>query len=92
MRYRLRTLIVISTIGPPLLAGAYWAGEWLVAHPVTFIIAAMAAGVASWVLAPIAWYYELMNMVCGPDPFRPRRIKKRRVVRVRLERYAGGST
>ena len=74
--------------GPPLIAGAYWAPTWLGANPAVFVVAAM----AMWVFAPVAWYYELMSMVCGPDPFRPSRRKQRRRVRVRLERYAYGST
>ena len=92
MRYRLRTLVILTTIGPPLLAGAYWAAKWLGAHPVVFIILAVVAYLASWVIGPIAWYYELVSMICGPDPARPRRRKKWRVVRVRLERYADGTT
>jgi len=88
MRYRLSTLVILTAIGPPLIAGAYWAATWVGANPVAFVIFAM----AMWVVAPVAWYYELMSMVCGPDPFQPSRRKKRRRIRVRIERYAYGST
>jgi len=92
MHYRLRTLVLLTAVGPPLLAWAYWTAQWIGAHPAVFIVFAMASSVAMWVIGPVAWYYELVNMVCGPNPFRPSRRKKRRPVRVRMERYLAGST
>jgi hypothetical protein len=29
MRYRLRTLLIVLALGPPLLAGAWWGCAWL---------------------------------------------------------------
>ncbi len=32
MRYRLRTLMIVAAIGPPLLAGAVWLAVELIRH------------------------------------------------------------
>jgi hypothetical protein len=92
MRYGLRTLVIMTAVGPPLLAGAYWIAKWAGADPVVFSLAAGSAALAVWVIGPIAWWHELVRMVCGPEfvPYRPR--KTRRRVRVRIQRYVAGST
>ena len=28
LRYKLRTLLIVLALGPPLLAGGYWVWEW----------------------------------------------------------------
>ena len=41
MRYRLRTLLIAATVGPPLLAGAWFGGVWLLGD-IWLVLAAMA--------------------------------------------------
>jgi len=92
MRYRLRTLVVLTAIGPPLLAGSYWAGKWLGSQPFVFGVAVIVALFAAFVFGLIAWYRELLYMIGGPSPAKSWCRTQRRRVRVRIERYAGGST
>ena len=92
MRYHLRTLVLLTAIGPPLLAGAYWIAIWLGANPLAFSIATVVAVLALWIAGPIAWYRLLAQLICGPEAFGPMPRKSRRRVRFRIERYAGEST
>jgi hypothetical protein len=92
MRYGLRTLVILTAIGPPLLAAAWWTAIWLGANPLAFAVMTALAYLATWIVGPIAWYRELMKMVCGPEAFGPLPRKTRRRVRFRIERYAGEST
>jgi hypothetical protein len=91
-RYKLRTLLILTAIGPPILAWAYWTAIWLGANPIVFSVLALIASLATWIIGPVAWYRELMHMVCGPEAFRPMPRKTRRHVRFRIERYADEST
>ena len=84
--------MILTAIGPPLLAGNFWAAQWLGAHPFVLTVAAGIGAMAAWIIGPIAWWRELVYWVCGPDLFRPTGRRIRRKVRVRIERYAGGST
>jgi hypothetical protein len=92
MRFRLRTLVIATAVGPPLLAIIYWTATWFVANQIAIGIAALLGLAAAWVIGPIVWYRELMRFVCGPDCFRPMPRKTRRRIRYRLQRYAGDST
>jgi hypothetical protein len=92
MRYSLRTLVILTAIGPPLLAGAYWSAIWLGANPIVFAVVAVFAYLTTWIIGPIAWYRELMCMICGPEAFGPMPRKTRRRTHVRMERYAGEPT
>lgn len=91
MRYRLRTLVALTAVGPPLLAGLYWAAIWLGGQPIVIGVAALLALLAAFVIGLVAWYFELTDMISGPRPAHTWRRKRRRV-RVRIERYAYGST
>jgi len=93
MQYRFRSLVLLTVLLPPLLAVMYWSWEWWHGHrpaPHVLILLVIAHVVAS-IAGPILWYRELMYMICGPSPARSWRRKRRRV-RVRIERYDGGST
>jgi hypothetical protein len=92
MRFRLRTLVILTAVGPPFIAGVYWTAIWLGANPIVFSLLAVIVSLTTWIIGPFAWYRELMHMVCGPECFRPMPRKTRRHVRIRIERYAGGST
>jgi hypothetical protein len=92
MRYRLRTLVLLTAIGPPLLAALYWFVQWLGGNPVAFGLGFLIALFAGFVFGLIAWYYELQYMIDGPNAAKSWRRKQRRRIRVRIERYAGGST
>jgi len=93
MQYRLRTLVLMTIVLPPLLATVYWSFEWWRGHrlhPTLLVLLCIAWTIAS-IAGPILWYHELMYMICGPDPARQWRRRRRRV-RVRIERYDCGST
>jgi len=92
MRYRLRTLVILNAVGPPLLAMAWWTAVWLGENPFIFAVVAALAYLAIWAIGPIAWYRELVKMICGPEAFAPLPRKTRRHVRFRIERYLGEST
>jgi len=92
MQYRLRSLVIATTIGPPLLACIYWTVAWLTSDRIALGIAILLGLAAAWILGPVLWYRELMLWVCGPECFRPLPRKTRRHVRYRLQRYAGEST
>jgi len=94
MRYRLRTLVLLTIVLPPLLATVYWSIQWWRGQPLhpTLLVLLVIAHVIASVAGPILWYHELMYMICGPSPARLLRRRQRRRVRVRLERYDGGST
>jgi hypothetical protein len=92
MQYRLWKLVLLTAIGPPVLAVSYWLISWFGAVPQRLMIPLAMVGTAGWVIGPLVWYFELIDMVCGPGLHGRKRRKSRRVVRVRIERYAGGST
>jgi hypothetical protein len=92
MRYSFRTLVILTAIGPPLLALGWWIAIWLGKNPFLFAITAVLAYLATWTIGPIAWYRELVRMICGPEAFGPMPRKTRRRVRFRIERYLGEST
>ena len=92
MRYRLRTLVILTAIGPPLLAAGWRIALWLDANPLAFAAIATLVYLATWIIGPVAWYRELVKMVCGPEAFAPLPRKTRRHVRFRIERYVGEST
>ena len=92
MRYRLRTLVILTALGPPVLAMAWWTAIWLGENPFVFALVAVLAYLATWLIGPIAWYRELVKMICGPEAFGPMPRKTRRHVRFRIERYASEST
>jgi hypothetical protein len=92
MRYRLRTLLIVTTVGPPLLAGGYWAALWLGARPSLLAGVAVAACLVALPIGLVLWYYELLEMIGAPSPAQSFRRKRRRVVRLRIERYVAGST
>jgi hypothetical protein len=94
VRYRLRTLLILLAVMPPVLATAYWIIEWLLGnrlHPTLFAILVIAYAVSS-IAGPILLYRELIYMMLGPEAYSPMPRKVRRRVRFRLERYAGEST
>ena len=91
MRYRLRSLHILLGIGPPLIALTSWTAIWLGANPVAFVGMAALATLVMWIVGPIAWYRELVKMVCGPEAFGPLPRKTRRRMRTRIERYVGES-
>jgi len=78
--------------GTPLLAASWWLLQWFTSVPGRLLMALVLAGMVSWILAPIAWYFELINWVCGPRWANQKTRKGRRRIRVRLERYVGEST
>jgi hypothetical protein len=93
-RYKLRTLLILLTVLPPMVATTYWMIEWLLGnrlHPTLFAILVIAYAVSS-IAGPILLYRELIYMVLGPEAFSPMPRKVRRRVRFRIERYAGEST
>src|SRR4051812_15512019 len=94
MRYRLRTLVILTAVGPPALALVWWSWLWLNGHrPHSTLLAVfLIADATAWIIWPFLWWSELVQMVCGPDLLRPSRRKKRRMIRVRLERYCSEST
>lgn len=92
MRYRLRTLVLLTAVGPPLLAGLYWTATWLGGQPIALGMGLLVALFAASVFGLIAWYYELIYMISGPNPAQSWRKTKRRRFRVRIERYSYGST
>lgn len=92
MRYRLLSLVVLTAIGPPILAAAYQTAIWLGANPLALGVLVLLASLATWIAGPVVWYRELVLMICGPEAFRPMPRTKRRKVRFRLERYSGEST
>ena len=93
MQYRLRTLVLLTIMLPPMLATMYWSLELWRGHRLTPHAAALLAiaYLITSIAGPILWYHELMHMICGPSPARLLRRKRRRV-RVRIERYDCGST
>jgi hypothetical protein len=72
--------------------GVFWTAQWVHANPIIASIAALVAYVAASIFGPIVWYHEIMRMICGPDPFKVHTRKSRRRVRVRIQRFAEGST
>ena len=92
MRYRLRTLVLITAIGPPLLAATYWTARLVGGNPIALGLTSAVGLLAAFVFGVMAWYYELLSMIAGPTAARSWRRKQRRKVRVRIERYAAGST
>jgi len=93
MRYSLRTLLIVVMIGPPLLATAYWAGQWVYAHPLLTLGVTFVLGYLSlWIIGPIVWFHGIVNTICGPSPAKPTPRKSRRVIRVRIGRLVGEST
>ena len=92
MRYRLRTLVLLTTVGPPLLAALYWVVLWLGGNPIVVGIGLLISLWAAFVFGLIAWYHELQAMIGGPSAAKSWRRKQRRRIRVRIERYAAGST
>lgn len=92
MRYRLRTLVILTAVGPPLIAGTYWTAIWLGGQPMVLGVAVMVALAAAWVFGLVAWYRELLHMISGPNAAQSWRRRRRRRFRVRIERYAYGST
>ena len=93
MRYRLGTLLIVAAIAPPLLAGVYWIVLWVWAHPLLALgVACVLAYWSLWIVGPVLWFNGFVDTICGPSPARPSRRKTRRSYRVRLARYADGST
>jgi Zn-dependent protease with chaperone function len=92
MQFRLRTLVLLTAIGPPLLAAFYWVAQWLGGNPIALGVGLLIALFAVFVFGLIAWYHELQYMIGGPSASQSWRRKQRRRIRVRIERYAGGST
>jgi hypothetical protein len=92
MQYRLRTLVLWTAVGPPVVATLWWVLQWMGSVPYRWLIPLMFAGMASWIVAPIVWYFELSSWVFGPSFLKYKPRKKRRRTRVRIERWAGGST
>jgi hypothetical protein len=91
MRYRLRTLVALTAVGPPLLAGLYWGAKWVGGEPIVFGVGMLLLILAAFVVGLIGCYCELMYMVSGPRAAQTWKRKRRRV-RVRIERYEYGST
>ncbi len=94
MRFTLRTLVLWLTIGPAVLAVSWWSLQWLIGyrpHP-TLIAVFIVAYLVGAIAGPFLLYRELMTLLCGPDSTSHRGRKTRRKVRVRIERYAGGTT
>jgi Zn-dependent protease with chaperone function len=92
MRFRLRTLVLLTAIGSPLLAALYWVVQWLGGNPIALGVGFLIALFAVFVFGLIAWYHELQYMIGGPSAAQSWRRKQRRRIRVRIERYADGST
>jgi hypothetical protein len=93
MQYRLRTLALLTIVLPPLLATMYWSILWWRGHPPhpTLLVLVVLSHLVASLAGPILWYHELMYMISGPSPAQLARRKRRRV-RVRIERYDCGST
>ncbi len=92
MQFRLRTLVIFTAIGPPLLAALYWFAQWLAGNPIVISVGLLVLHFAAFVFGLVAWYYELLCMIDGPSAAQSWRRKQKRRIRVRIERYAGGST
>jgi hypothetical protein len=86
--------MIATAVGPPLLAALWWTVLWANGHRMhpTLLAALLIGDLVCWVAWPFLWYFELVRMICGPDPFKPQPRKKRRKVRVRLERYCSEAT
>jgi len=46
MQYRLRTLLIVLALGPPVLAGAWWVCSLPVVHPLAFRLPAALFAIA----------------------------------------------
>ena len=76
-----------------MLAGAYWIGVWVWAHAVVVLaVTVVLTYLSLWIIGPIVWFHGIVDTICGPSPAKPSRFKVRRVYRVRLQRFADGST
>ena len=58
MRYRLRTLLILLAIGPPMLAGAWW---WI-ETPRNFV-----AGICLWLFPPTAFTFSAVAWIVQCD-------------------------
>src|SRR5438128_1128686 len=72
MRYRLRSLVLLTVILPPLLAAIYWSFQWWRGHPPhpTLLVLLVVTHLAASIAGPVLWYHELMYMIGGPSPAR----------------------
>jgi hypothetical protein len=70
MRYRLRTLLIVLALGPPLLAGGYWFWEW--SRPSPYLVR---DGVPSIILPEpaLGYHWKLTNagLIQVPDDLAP---------------------
>jgi len=90
MRYRLGTLLILLAAAPLAIALAYWAIEFALGGRLK--VQLCLAYEALSIYCCIALWRGLNRMVFGPSPAQSWRRKQRRRIRVRIERYAAGST
>jgi hypothetical protein len=90
LRYKLRALLLWSTVAPLVIALAYWAVEFALGGPLQpqlyFALLTLA------IYAYIDIWRGIDRLICGPTAAQSWRPKPRRRVRVRIQRYAVGST
>jgi hypothetical protein len=90
-QFSLRTLLIVTTVGPPILAAGFWTGQWLLGNYMfALALLAVALYMGVWIIGPLAWYFEIIEMICGSNSTRHSR--RRRHCRVRIERYCVGYT
>jgi hypothetical protein len=90
MRYHLRTLLFWLTVAPLVIALAYWAIQFALGQPMQpqLFFALLALGIYAY----IDIWRGLDRLLSGPNPAQSWKRKQRRRSRVRVERYAVGST
>jgi len=55
MRYRLRTLVLATILGPPMLAGVWWTLRWLGAKGVITVVGISVGVLFAAVAALVRW-------------------------------------
>jgi hypothetical protein len=77
MRYRLRTLLILMAVMPPMLAAAYWAIIWLITRPHAIGgFMAILAFLGGFAIGPLvgyfyprsAWELEAQKTDTEPNP------------------------
>jgi len=66
MRYRLRTLLIVLAVGPPLLAGAWWA--WVTFNGLLLLALIFVLPQFLYLVPPlIDWLLGVKNQTASPD-------------------------
>jgi hypothetical protein len=66
MRYRLRTLLIVLTVGPPLLAGAWWV--WVAFNGLILLALLFVLPQFLYLVPPVIdWLLGVKNQKASPD-------------------------